>query len=321
MKARAFSKLFLAEAGLDPTSPNSAPQSSKIKVNGHLRNGCGLRRNTLHTVSVFSADFADATLGLVIILIVAGAIASAQRWWQRTLEKKRNSEIRKRREWYDGVVIQHVIDNDKVLLRRFRQLCYRDPYGRLVTDRWDKELVYFFNTIIKPKLLNSNELDRLQALETLKCWGHECESGFDDFEPEVVEVSDGLGYERLVAAALVQCGFNVSFTPSSGDQGVDLVAERGGVRIALQCKNYATAVGNEAVQQIYAGAKFYGAGRAIVVAPNGYTKAALQLAGTLRVECLNHSEIGERLAALDKTAKEMIKTARPEGEHDTPILI
>lgn len=38
---------------------------------------------------------------------------------------------------------------------------------------------------------------------------------------------DGVGYERQVGANLVSAGFDVRFTPASGDQGVDLLAERG----------------------------------------------------------------------------------------------
>lgn len=38
---------------------------------------------------------------------------------------------------------------------------------------------------------------------------------------------DGVGYERQVGANLVSAGFDVRFTPASGDLGVDLLAERG----------------------------------------------------------------------------------------------
>jgi HJR/Mrr/RecB family endonuclease len=40
----------------------------------------------------------------------------------------------------------------------------------------------------------------------------------------------------------------------------------------------------------FAGAAFYGAAAAAVVAPNGYTTAAQQLAASLGVKCLHHDE-------------------------------
>jgi restriction system protein len=77
----------------------------------------------------------------------------------------------------------------------------------------------------------------------------------------------------------------VSFTPASGDQGVDLLAEGGGQKLAIQCKDYQVPVGNDAVQQGLSGGAFYRAQRCIVVVPKGFTSSALQLAKSLGVVC------------------------------------
>ncbi len=50
-----------------------------------------------------------------------------------------------------------------------------------------------------------------------------------------------------------------------GDQGVDLLAQKGSTRIAFQCKFYDTPVGNEAVQQAHTGADILGVPYAAVV--------------------------------------------------------
>lgn len=69
-----------------------------------------------------------------------------------------------------------------------------------------------------------------------------------------------------MAQVLRDNGFrHVEVTVECGDQGVDILAVRGGKTYAIQCKNYAGAVGNTAVQEAYAGAEYYGCDIPVVV--------------------------------------------------------
>lgn len=96
----------------------------------------------------------------------------------------------------------------------------------------------------------------------------------------------GEEFEDYVALLLRDVGFrHVQLTRASGDQGVDVLAERGGKRYAIQCKNYAGAVGNAAVQEAFAGAQFYDCDVAAVICPGEFTKAARELAASTGV-CL-----------------------------------
>ncbi len=89
----------------------------------------------------------------------------------------------------------------------------------------------------------------------------------------------GEEFEHYFAKVLEDNGFQeVEVTRASGDQGVDILAERNGRTYAIQCKNYAGAVGNAAVQEAYAGAQFYGCDVAAVVCPGTFTYAARELA-------------------------------------------
>lgn len=90
---------------------------------------------------------------------------------------------------------------------------------------------------------------------------------------------DGPEFEAYVALVLEDNGFrHVEITKGSGDQGVDILAERGGKRYAVQCKNYAGAVGNFAVQEAYAGAQYYDCDAAAVICPGEFTRGAKALA-------------------------------------------
>ncbi len=56
-------------------------------------------------------------------------------------------------------------------------------------------------------------------------------------------------FETYCAEELGRAGWNARVTMRSRDQGVDVVAEKLGVRVVLQCKLYSRPVGNKAVQE------------------------------------------------------------------------
>lgn len=90
---------------------------------------------------------------------------------------------------------------------------------------------------------------------------------------------DGPEFEAYVALVLEDNGFkHVALTKGSGDQGVDILAERNGKTYAIQCKNYEGTVGNFAVQEAYTGAQFYGCDAAAVICPGEFTRGAKELA-------------------------------------------
>ncbi len=92
-------------------------------------------------------------------------------------------------------------------------------------------------------------------------------------------VTNGYCYEYKCAELLRKHGFSkVSVTKSSGDQGVDIIAYANGKKYAIQCKFYSSPVGNSAIQEVYAGAKFYNCDIAAVITNSTFTPAAVELA-------------------------------------------
>ena len=98
-------------------------------------------------------------------------------------------------------------------------------------------------------------------------------------------------YEEFCAAALREQKWRARVTQASGDQGVDIVAEKRGLRIVVQCKKYSKPVGNRAVQEVVAGIAHEDAQRGVVVATCGYTPAAEALAASNNVLLLHHKEL------------------------------
>ena len=90
---------------------------------------------------------------------------------------------------------------------------------------------------------------------------------------------DGYEYEYECAKLLKRRGFSrINVTRGSGDQGIDILAFKEGKSYGIQCKYYSHPVGNKAVQEAFAGAKFYDCDIAAVLTNNTFTPSARELA-------------------------------------------
>jgi hypothetical protein len=94
----------------------------------------------------------------------------------------------------------------------------------------------------------------------------------------------GIAFEQFLVEVFEALGFVVETTKASGDQGVDLIAMRDELRIAIQAKGYGGSVGNDSVQQAYTGMAFYRCNRCVVVTNSEFTRAAVEVAD--RVSCI-----------------------------------
>ncbi len=101
-----------------------------------------------------------------------------------------------------------------------------------------------------------------------------------DASMAAIDAMTGTEFENYVAARLRRAGWQVTFTSVTGDYGVDLIAEKDGKSVAIQCKRHGTSVGVAAVQQVVSGARHHGCSKSIVVSNREFTQAAKQLAFT-----------------------------------------
>jgi len=98
-------------------------------------------------------------------------------------------------------------------------------------------------------------------------------------------------FEHYCAAVLRESNWNARVTKLSGDQGVDIVADKRGTRIVVQCKKHSKPIGNRAVQEVVAGIAHQDAKRGVVVATSEYTPSAVKLAASNQVLLLHHSQL------------------------------
>lgn len=113
-------------------------------------------------------------------------------------------------------------------------------------------------------------------------------------------IKNGFEFEQFVSELLLLNEFyNVEVTSSSGDQGVDIVAETSdGVRYGFQTKFYTSSVGNDAVQQIIAGKKFYNLDVGVVLTNSTFTSSAITLAETDRILLWDKDKLHQLMKAL-----------------------
>ena len=103
---------------------------------------------------------------------------------------------------------------------------------------------------------------------------------------------DGYQFEKKCATLLRSKGYSrVKVTKSSGDQGVDIIAYKGMTKYAIQCKYYSFPVGNKAIQEVYAGAKYYDCSSCIVMTNSTFTKSAKDLAAKLNVQLWDNCKV------------------------------
>ena len=101
----------------------------------------------------------------------------------------------------------------------------------------------------------------------------------------------GIEFEDFCSSILRSKGWKVEITPTTGDQGVDLIASIEDVRLCIQCKDHEKPISNKAVQEVYAGKKYWLGSHAILISRSGFTKSAHKLAISNKVILLNEFEL------------------------------
>ena len=177
-------------------------------------------------------------------------------FWEKVIIKKFESPELFFDKWRSYVLVNPTIDDEILGQRR-----------QLEIDDW---FVFIASQIEKSclKILNNNSLKKSNE-----------------------NYNKGINFENNCMDILKNSGWKVKETPSSGDQGVDLIASIDGLRVCIQCKNHEKAIGNKAVQEISAGKLYWKGTHAVLVSKSGFTKAAQKLAKANNVELIHESEL------------------------------
>ena len=194
------------------------------------------------------------------------------------------------------VVTDAVQKHQPALIRRRAQLLRTDAYGAEQSARWVKEIDYFIDTQIVPSLRRrQHNAFRRRHAQFVKVIADRVAAGAAKtlaMQP-LGKVKTGADFEVFCAEELRRAGWKTKLTGVTDDQGADLVAEKRGVSIVLQCKFYSRPVGKKAVQEVVAARAHEHADHAAVVSNRAYTTAADELAQTNSVLLLHHTQLAQ----------------------------
>lgn len=100
-----------------------------------------------------------------------------------------------------------------------------------------------------------------------------------------LDIMQGHEFEYACADILRANGFkNVEVTRGSGDFGVDVLAEKNGIKYAIQCKCYSHKLDNKPIQEVIGGLACYGCTKGAVMTNQYFTEPAKELARINGVE-------------------------------------
>lgn len=193
---------------------------------------------------------------------------------------------------------QLLLTHKRALRANYLRLVSHDSYGNDDFSKWFTERDYFIEKVLKPKLgprpggMGMPELQKFVDEAALD-YAYEVPDNFG------VDSMSPLEFEQFCASLLQSAGWQTKLTKASGDQGVDVIADKGSVRLAVQCKKYASPVGNAAVQEVIAGMQFVSAAYGAVVTNSSFTPSAVELANVANIALLHHSE----LSSIDSVLK------------------
>lgn len=117
-----------------------------------------------------------------------------------------------------------------------------------------------------------------------------------------IDAMEGHEFERFIADLFRKLSYQkVEVTPGSGDQGVDVLAEKDGVRYAIQCKCYSSDLGNTPVQEVNTGKMIYHCHVGVVVTNRYFTQSAREAAKATGVLLWDRSKLESLISQVQVT--------------------
>ena len=126
----------------------------------------------------------------------------------------------------------------------------------------------------------------------------------------------GIAFEKECAEIMESQGFPIEMLPESGDYGVDFFATVDGERVAFQCKRLKASSFVRAVQEVYAGGRYYDCCKFVVVSPSGFSSSAEMMASKLGVQL----EKDLQCFHLNGLEENLIKTQRMQTSSGRAIV-
>jgi restriction system protein len=130
-------------------------------------------------------------------------------------------------------------------------------------------------------------------------WVYRRHFRYRDLQMDQVDAMAGEEFEHFCGYLLKRNGYkHIKVTQASGDQGIDIIAEKNGKTCGFQCKRYTGFVGNKAVQEVWTGHNFYKLDEAVVLTNSEFSDSAIELAESLGVRLVDRPRLKRMMRRL-----------------------
>lgn len=133
---------------------------------------------------------------------------------------------------------------------------------------------------------------------------------------------DGHQFEYACADILKANGYkHVKVTRSSGDFGVDVIAEKDKVRYAIQCKRYNHKLDNTPIQEVVGGLAYYQCDKGAVMTNQYFTEPAKQLAQVNDIKLLDRDTLSHMVDKTEKSFDDKLNLFRSYLNNSSTMLV
>ena len=113
-----------------------------------------------------------------------------------------------------------------------------------------------------------------------------------------IDMMTGKEFENFIANFFTKQGYSTSLTKASGDQGIDVLIEKNGIKTGIQLKCYSGTVGNSAIQEACAAKSFYKCNKVMVITNSHFSKSAKELARANNVILWDRDILKDKLSSI-----------------------
>jgi hypothetical protein len=155
----------------------------------------------------------------------------------------------------------------------------------------NEDKVYMLHLFMKERSSLCMNFDDFEEYLRTKIFEISLKSEKNKLDIKVIDGMNGYEFEDFVGNLYENMGYEVEKTSLSNDQGADLLVFKHGERTAVQVKNYASNVSNQAIQEVVASMKHYNCSSCHVVTNSYFTKSAVDLANSNGVKLIDRDEL------------------------------
>lgn len=209
--------------------------------------------------------------------------------------------------WFDGEIFEclsELVDrlentvkaNKHTLFQKMKILKKVDEYGFVNDLAWQDEkskfsssLLYNVNDVTSEEIVmtalalfvRQNLIPEI--VESLESGENTTDNIAVQSDSHTSAYQKGMDYEDVCLQEFRRCGWGASKTQAGSDKGVDILATKESITVAIQCKSWSSKINTSAIQEVVTGQQYYDADFSIVITASEATTQAIELATKLKV--------------------------------------